>query len=113
MLRRLLHERSDRKCGARSLKPHPDSRDESFELDFKPTWATTLVGVRDGVKRTYIGRWLSPGWVTCGRRHGKSFFRRSAALVGCGHVSGLLMRQVWPLALMLCADRVPNKRAHF
>jgi hypothetical protein len=36
----------------------------------------------------------------------------SAALVGCGHVSGLLMRQVWPLALMLCADRVPNNRAH-
>jgi hypothetical protein len=23
-----------------------------------------------------------------------------------------LVRQVWPLALMLCADRVPNKRAH-
>ena len=37
----------------------------------------------------------------------------SAALVGCGHVSGLLVRQVWPLALMLCADRVPNNRAHF
>ncbi len=37
----------------------------------------------------------------------------SAALVGCGHVSGLLMRRVWPLALMLCADRVPNKNAHF
>jgi hypothetical protein len=36
----------------------------------------------------------------------------SAALVGCGHVSGLLVRQVRPLALMLCADRVPNKRAH-
>src|SRR5712672_1962670 len=36
-----------------------------------------------------------------------------AALVGCGHVSGLLMRRVWPLALMLCADRVPNKNAHF
>lgn len=31
----------------------------------------------------------------------------SAALVGCGHVSGLLMRRGWPLALMLCADRVP------
>jgi len=30
-----------------------------------------------------------------------------------GHVSGLLVRQVWPLALMLCADRVPNKLAHF
>src|SRR6516225_5060907 len=40
-------------------------------------------------------------------------FWRFAALVGCGHVSGLLVRQVWPLALMLCADRVPNKIAHF
>jgi hypothetical protein len=40
-----------------------------------------------------------PLWVTCGRRHGKSFFDVSAALVGCGHVSGLLMRRVWPLAL--------------
>jgi hypothetical protein len=37
----------------------------------------------------------------------------AAALVGCGHVSGLLMRQVWPLALMLCADRVPIESAHF
>jgi hypothetical protein len=36
-----------------------------------------------------------------------------AALVGCGHVSGLLMRPVWPLALMLCADRVPIVRMHF
>ena len=33
-------------------------------------------------------------------------------LVGCGHVSGLLMRQVWPLALMLCADRVPIVSTH-
>jgi hypothetical protein len=39
-------------------------------------------------------------------------FLRFAALVGCGHVSGLLMRQEWPLALMLCADRVPNKSTH-
>ena len=31
----------------------------------------------------------------------------TAALVGCGHVSGLLMRRGWPLALMLFADRVP------
>ena len=36
----------------------------------------------------------------------------AAALVGCGHVSGLLMRQVWPLALMLCVDRVPIVRMH-
>jgi hypothetical protein len=50
--------------------------------------------------------------VTCGRRPGKNFLT-FAALVGCGHVSGLLVRQVWPLALMLCADRVPIKNAHF
>ena len=31
----------------------------------------------------------------------------------CGHVSGLLMRQMWPLAIMLCADRVPIKSTHF
>jgi hypothetical protein len=37
----------------------------------------------------------------------------SAALVGCGHVSGLLMRRVWPLALMLCADRVPIENTYF
>jgi len=36
-----------------------------------------------------------------------------AALVGCGHVSGLLMRRMWPLALMLCADRVPIESTHF
>ena len=36
----------------------------------------------------------------------------AATLVGCGHVSGLLMRQVWPLAQMLCADRVPIERLH-
>jgi hypothetical protein len=36
-----------------------------------------------------------------------------AALVGCGHVSGLLMRLVSPLALMLCADRVPIVFMHF
>jgi len=52
-------------------------------------------------------------WVTCGRRPGKNFLTFSAALVGCGHVSGLLMRPVWPLALMLCADRVPIVFTHF
>ena len=54
-----------------------------------------------------------PLWVTCGRRHGKSFFDVAAALVGCGHVSGLLMRRMWPLALMLCADQVPIESTHF
>ena len=36
----------------------------------------------------------------------------AATLVGCGHVSGLVMRQVWPLALMLCADRIPIEHLH-
>jgi hypothetical protein len=36
----------------------------------------------------------------------------AAALVGCGHVSGLLMRRGWPLALMLCADLVPIVHMH-
>jgi hypothetical protein len=35
------------------------------------------------------------------------FFDVAAALVGCGHASGLFVRWIWPLALMLCADRVP------
>ena len=43
----------------------------------------------------------------------QGLFDVAAALVGCGHVSGLLMRQVWPLALMLCADRVPIVSTHF
>ena len=30
----------------------------------------------------------------------QGLFDVAAVLVGCGHVSGLLMRQVWPLALM-------------
>src|SRR5262249_4382580 len=37
----------------------------------------------------------------------------AAALVGCGHVSGLIVRRIWPLALMLCADRVPIESTHF
>ena len=43
---------------------------------------------------------------------GAEHFYVDAALVGCGHVSGLLMRHGWPLALMLCADRVPIELAH-
>ena len=35
-----------------------------------------------------------------------------AALVGCGHVYGLFVRLGWPLALMLCADRVPIVSTH-
>ena len=35
----------------------------------------------------------------------QELFSRFAALVGCGHVSSLLMRRVWQLPLMLCVDR--------
>jgi hypothetical protein len=42
----------------------------------------------------------------------RAFFYVDAALVGCGHVSGLLMRHGWPLALMLCADQVPIQTSH-
>ena len=34
-----------------------------------------------------------------------------AASVGCGHVSGLLTRRLWPLALMKSADWVPISEA--
>ena len=71
------------------------------------------MGSKTSIKAIAAVQKQCPLWVTCGRRHGKSFFDVSAALVGCGHVSGLLMRRVWPLALMLCADRIPNNRAHF
>src|SRR5262249_16010315 len=37
----------------------------------------------------------------------------AAALVGCGHVSGLFVRRIWPLRLLLCADRVPIESTHF
>ena len=51
--------------------------------------------------------------VMCGRRLiGKSFLDVAAALVGCGHVSGLFVRRGWPLALMLSADRVPIASTH-
>jgi hypothetical protein len=67
---------------------------------------TAQIGVLKGLTQC-------PLWVTCGRRLGKDFFDVVAALVGCGHVSGLLMRRMWPLALMLCADRIPIVSTHF
>ena len=77
----------------------------------KPLGVSLLKSLKNGFPIKTLT--FSTASVTCGRRHGKSFLDVGAALVGCGHVSGLLMRQVWPLALMLCADRVPNNRAHF
>jgi hypothetical protein len=43
----------------------------------------------------------------------RAFFDVAAALVGCGHVSGLFARRMKPLALMLCADQVPIKNTRF
>jgi hypothetical protein len=42
----------------------------------------------------------------------RASFDIDAALVGCGHVSGLFVRRGWPLALMLSADQVPIDRKH-
>src|ERR1700753_4190172 len=51
-------------------------------------------------------------WVTCGRRPGKNFL----TFCSIGRVRSRV-RPVdaagWPLALMLCADQVPNKLTHF
>ena len=49
-----------------------------------------------------------PLWVMCGRRLGKDFLTVLQHWSGAGHASGWFMRLVWPLPLMLCADRVPN-----
>ena len=58
----------------------------------------------DGAKLTLMGHvWTAP-W--------QELSDSTAALVGCGHVSGLLMRRWWPLALMLFADRVPIVFTH-
>jgi hypothetical protein len=48
--------------------------------------------------------WTAPPW--------QELSDAAAALVGCGHVSGLFVRPMWPLAIMLCADRVPIESTH-
>src|SRR5262249_50953415 len=37
----------------------------------------------------------------------------AAALVGCGHVSGLFVRRLKPLAIMRCAGSGPNRKHAF
>jgi hypothetical protein len=60
----------------------------------------------------FNARWVrNVAWRMCGRRRDcKSIFCQHWRSVGCGHVSGLLMRHM-PLALMKFADRVPIKSA--
>jgi hypothetical protein len=43
----------------------------------------------------------------CGRPDGKRFFGDSNDLVGSGHMSGLLVRSICPLALMKSDDQDP------
>ena len=43
----------------------------------------------------------------CGRPRRRKREIGDAASVGCGHVSGLFTRHLWPLALMKSADRFP------
>ena len=56
----------------------------------------------------YVGR-LPHLSAMCGRLHvGKGFFERYRTAGRSCHVFGLLMRHcLWPLAIMLSADRVP------
>jgi len=67
-------------------------------------WYGKRIGLGKGGVMSALGHvWTAP-W--------QGLSDGAAALVGCGHVSGLLMRLVWPLALMLCADRVPIVSTH-
>jgi len=43
----------------------------------------------------------------------QAFFGASNDLVGCGHMSGLFARSIYPLALMKSDYRDPIKRASF
>src|ERR1043166_513783 len=49
----------------------------------------------------------------CGRlRVGKSFLHVCSSIGRCARVFGLFARHTWPLAIMPCADRVPNESPH-
>jgi hypothetical protein len=62
------------------------------------------VGIAETTRMTAVGHvWTAP-W--------QELSYVAAALVGCGHVSGLFVRRGWPLALMLCADQVPIESTH-
>ena len=54
-----------------------------------------------------------PLWVMCGRRLGKNFLTLLQHWSGAVMCPACLCGRVWPLALMLCADRVPIVSAHF
>jgi len=63
------------------------------------------LGVQPETGRSALGHvWTAPPW--------QELSDVAAALVGCGHVCGLFVRPVWPLAIMLCADRVPIVNTH-
>ena len=47
--------------------------------------------------------WTAPPW--------QELSGAAAALVGCGHVSGLFVRPMWPLVMMLCAG--PSRKHAF
>ena len=62
--------------------------------------------VSDGPGHASLRADPCPLWVSCGQPKN---FPTFCSMSGGSHVSGLLVRQIWPLDLMLCADRVPNK----
>ena len=83
-----------------------DSGDRASLALSEPSFAGCFVASRGSTacRKSELGHvWTAP-W--------QELSDVAAALVGCGHVSGLLMRHGWPLALMLCADQVPIHRVH-
>src|SRR5262249_9863694 len=87
---------------------------ESNVLTFDPARSRKDAGIvatlRKGTKQkprdVALGHvWTAPPW--------QELSDASATLVGCGHVCGLFVRPMWPLAIMLCADRVPIVNTHF
>jgi hypothetical protein len=72
-----------------------------------PIIRNSVIGGRDRLGALTTGvhnhMWTAPA---C-----KGFEDGFGDLAGCGHMSGPLVRRIWPLALMEFADRVPIKIA--
>src|SRR5262249_21757034 len=104
---RLLSHCTERPCDARAHKRDELAPPHNASPSNDQGCGTRSLALCRGAVTCFEG----PLWVTCGRRPGKNFLT-FCSIGRCGHVSGLLMRRGWPLALMLCADRVPIVYTH-
>src|ERR1019366_7165067 len=90
-------------------------------LSFVSGLEPCLIGMEACATSHYWGRELAKFWhtvklmppayvkpyVICGRPQWQAFFGASNDLVGCGHMSGLFARSIYPLALMKSDYRDP------